>query len=1829
MSLNHVVRRYPNAKLDEFVLVNSGIYEPADDGRVKNARKLYKRLLKEKPLIGSKQSEITFKEPITYGLIGTGIGALTTGLVASMAGVEPTSKLWLGTALAHQNTVTQAPWLFATLSLEVGAVLGIERYTRNIRRIIQAKRNEKVWESAEFKNDELIHVFAANTDLDSKYDGGALYWLNDKPNLPKTARQYFADPNGQYNPEYPKGHPKAEAKRRSELRYTRFHRDGTFKLYVGEFYERKGQFNDHPTLLYIPYSGLVTGCAIFGPTGSGKSQTLALPFLDQGIGYYHWIDSERDAWLYRTASTASNLRQKALKASGAEREEILKQIKVLETSAEDTLEKMKQGEDAGLGYSKMCVICVEPKDEIWYTQLELCKQFNRVNDYIELGVVRERYQRFQTWSTRLTESISTLWGYAPNEVIRRRMAQWVFDFGVENGIVSAERETTLWFRDIKTKTDAFKKIQPRQTPDKTGSSVLKDLDGIYGDPKKMQIVGGGQDPNKRDVLNEASNAWINRAFQRSNPNRRAAAALNRDMATPDRDQDQSAGEPDLQVIVNQAIAAVPLPWVTVSEIERTSSQGAVLGFGFGLRRDPWVLNAQDQRKITAVMRGKSGQKVVTGTLQRMAMLFALVGDRPRITSGSGLSGVTELVPKRTSGSLLAWDAWRTHYLESMKELFSKNPETQDLLTKFLDSAKDWDDIGSGYLPFPNFEPNAVVQPPQSSAKEGNEPTEAELVVKHYKEALNLMPADRREAVRLRKRVRASAPPARRPMERRYGFRLRYSQWRADRRRVEFNFIEAMLRVVFSHGQDGYEATAKALDHEGKTVSKRVLDIFMSACPSGMIEASARYALHAGSTMPQIVHSLAESGYQYFGNAAEDARRQDAGGVPYDQAIFSNLRADWDTLKRLCHLEAIPLAEDGDRYLDHQAHLKLRRLEEAHREALVLVAMMHRSDLPEEVIALAARIRQVFKSQGGQEEDLRSATWIRNTMDRMRKADLKIGAAYDFNPRVPTIEPITSDPEDYEATIDCESVLLSLGPWDALWSEGIGEKVWEGLRDVARDAMVKAIAIYAEQENDLCKVALVNSEGGSVKWRDSVEGALKARRENAFKGCMSYLGALEGYLRTVSPYYKSNTALPYGFRDSGGIGDCCGATKFNPLHHPDMTPAQTAGLLLGILGRNAGSGDTPFWNDSGVMISDGMISLMRAARGYMTVADLNQMIVSDAFVDLIIAQAEARIEQMRATSGGGMEEHELKETMFAEQWKALYGLTKAEGTTAMQEGECPAEVWSLLPRSASGSEIKELEGYLNAGRTFITSEWRSDTGSFADKEIRSTCKLNLINQLTPVTQGIGAYSFSPEDPDEISFPSPTEMRNMGLVVATRFNYAIDKKLGSIVIGMFIAAYQMMVLSAKQRQTEAKDTFKRISKMLDTEREGLRVMRAKVRSLKKESEVQVAPAKTVQEFLAQVFRQLPGSGTAKADQMVKALLEAERKGMLGGQLGLDSLPGLRFLNTTERSASILLGNVASDTQFVVDYLSAEVGRIVHKREEEFYAKRDMVRNLESRIWTARQEILNGLSELEEFPDWSRLAMFLVDEAHFFLNANAKGSVLTDTDFLSTARAGKSINIYITQTPSSIKGQGMSMDNWEQWISNTLLRICLGAPNKSDQEYISELFRGEKVKKEKEVSYSLSFQGADTDELTGDLRAARVEDGSRNFQRVEEHEKYVSPDELARMPVMSGWVEWTDGQTRNKPHLCYFPPYFAMTSDKVSKVTGEPWATKSWMALVRDGELNLVPPEDERMREIFGMLAQTGQDMSSEFEQIDQKDAVMASGGGSVNREVGVETPVPVEV
>lgn len=1747
--------------------INPKIFDSADEDRVKIIEKLYRKVQAAK-MYEQAQGKSDFMSPLVAAIVGTSAGLVTSGMLANLIGAGPDSHLWIKAHPLFRPLLGHYPGLFATLSLEVGGFAALYEIAGNREKKVQSKKLTAKWDRIKPENHELIHIFKAGA-TDPRYSADDLFWTNQHW-LPDSAKEFVKTKDGL-----------------KPLDWGRYIRDGEFQLYVGETYEPMGRFNNRPRLLRVPRTGLWTGVAVFGPTGKGKSASIALPFIDQALGYYHWVDSERDIWLFGAASQAMRLREQAEKVRGSERSDLLAKADSISKEVQRRLSDMAEGNDPAIGYEKPGVIVIEPKDEIHATQYELCKRFGRERDYIELGVVQEKYGKYQTYTAHLQESCKQLWSYISNRGITDATLKWLLGFAYKNGILSSEKAVDFWVsverRDYKVP------LQARNI--KNPSAVFPILNGVYGD-------------------SSADSRWVEVAFGSANAVRRDGARF----ASSLRQDDRSDVRDDyFGVLLDQALAN-PGPLSGPPKVQAPREIG-VIPFGFGTMNDPWMRSSAglSDRGVRMQAQQSLGQRLVVEPFQRMIYFASLLGGGVRFGDVRRGDGSSRLRPTTSVGSVVQWADWSLGVHETMRD-------SQDLLTELAPDGKAFDERGVAdlNLPVPIVNPTALVTPTISKTRlssadvqdgQLSPAVEEPVAIQALKEALNLLPAEKEENKLLRKRVRASAPPMMRPGELRYDFRKRYALWMAERRRKQFDFVDGLLKVLYTPSPALSVVEDGLLSQGGAGVSTPLVGLLFRACPSGMAEAVLRYALNAdGSREPVIAH-LRTLGYLFFEGTEEESS---AGSThletaevsrSYDRAVFKGLRPSPDLIARICSARGISYDSSTGRFRDRDSHLAFRRAEDSFRQAAVLSALCSRVGLPEDLSALVQTLRRVLGEVSSEKPgaDGVSVEWAAAALSALRARDAEQKLIYDYNPEVPTLDPITEDPEDFEAVVDCAPIGIPLGPWDALWCEGVGERLWPGFQEVSRGVMTKAIGLYAEEEARLAREVMPDGTAlGNQRY--TVEGALKSRRDEVFAGAMTYLQCFERYLSSLAPYYKVNTAFPYGYRDFGGIGDCQGPTKFNPLHHPDMTPKQVASMLLGIISRRAGSGDTSFWNDSGEMITEGFLSLLRAGLGYTTVEALNQMIVSDAFADLVVAQGEARLRRMRDSAGGAHSGEVIRQKMVFDQWAKLYGLEDdpARMHEALDNGELPAELEALLPRSASGTEIKNLEANLQAGRSFMISEWRSDRGSFSDVELRGTCKLNLINQLTALTTGIGAFSFSPEDEEELSFPTPFETRNRGLCVATRFNYATNKALGGIVLGMFIAAYQGMVLSAKQRQTQAKESFVRIQDLISDRRKKLVELRAETRDLRKEMAHPKADAASVQAFLHAQYQALSQGldPATAADHLVSALLKAEGEGRLqdrqgrpGAKLAYESLGGAAFMASPGGMAARFMGQVGGSATRVQEEVRRLLDREVNLRQEREYETADRVNRNEALIWQYRQEVLNALSEMEEFANWSRIMLFLIDEYQFFANTNTKGSVLTDVDFLSTSRAGKSINVFITQTPSSVKSSGMSMDAWEQWISNTLLRICLGAPNKSDQEYFSDLFRGEKVKKEKESSFNLSFEGVDISKASGDLRASEVGSGSKSFTITEEYEKFVTPDDLAEMRTFTSYVQMTDGQRSFRPQLVYQPPYFLTSSKNMSTVTGEPIAQKTFLALVRDGELNLNAPDPDNARAMLEDLARLG--------------------------------------
>ncbi len=1801
MAYKHVVR------MGDGRLVESGLFEPADEARVKEATEIAKKLHSAHDFLeyeGRRRWEMVRNGAIT----GTALFLVASGGIPAFFGMPSNHFLWFGAAPEYQAVVSRYPQLFGVLGMEVAAFWALERYSSSKKRKYQSARLVEMWNRRQFTNDELVHVFTVQNKLDPSYRQDDLYYYPDE--VPSSVRKFFY-----------KADPKTKQKDKVLKSWDRARVEGKFYLTIGEVYERDGRFNATPKVLRIPDEGLWTGIAVFGPTGSGKSQSVLLPMLDQFVRYYSWVDSERDLWMVEVPARLRQMEQELEALEGApEHKAKAEKYARLKAGYEERVALGKKGEEWAVGFEKMGITCIEPKNEMWRDLYKLLVAIGREKDYLELGTIRDRYERFLEWSTKLTRSAQTMWASLPDSYTRSTCNNYLVQLAEDNGIKpNGEEKTplpervygTAWLRKITDVVTLRGKAGGELRADAGDESAYTvALDGMASTLVTPFCFRMGGNPGVKTSLvgpfglGTENEPWTARVWAK------VGGAPNAQKAYTD--------------VFDCAVRVFGL-----------------MGHCFQFRGDG--------ETIEGVFRSVDWR----GKLAQDWLQSKPVADRAGEQDGEG--GV--------DGSGVGSQRW--HLNQARQE----EPRDVENVGQFHNQFQEGL-LADVSLLGPSPAPNAVLIPEIKGAGEPKGEKDApQPDHDQVRQVLNLIPAERVELCNnVRKPVRFSAPISKIPGEKRADFRVRYRLWWARRREIMFRFVEGALvalddadpkefnRVIGRIGlatsgaihdqspvwRDGRVSNAGLagvnLDlrrRNGADLADQAFELFCRKAGLGFVRGVLHHFLHHPLTVDLAVRELEEAGWVYEGDLRREQQRmlrsmskvvvQETGrgpeqmeAFPYDHLIYGRLTPSEALRREVGKLAKVVMGEGGWPK-DAPGYLVLQRGLERHREAVLLgaVCRLARREYLGEALASSRLVllkRVQIWVDSALPAEMKDRWCAHDHVDPglgQEVVDALLGEArraqslYEFDPRVPDAESVSEDIEDLENLIDCSPVGIALGPWDALWSEAMGERLWDDLRGVFRKTLTNASNLMAA--SDRARLAKVGLE---PYLRPRIDAPPRSRREQVLHESLNYLTRIEEYLRAVSPYYKTNTPFAFGYADAGGIGNCCGSNKFNPMHLPDATPNQVASGLMGVLNRNAGDGDTSFWADAGIMASEHMVALLRSAFGYVSVTNLAQVLASDGFIDMAIARAAKRIQRLQEAQGG--EGVDPAASLLKSQWLRYQGRRDTEAERRLSV--LPAECQRVFPRAPSAKELEEVRRNFEAGSVFINDQWRSPTGMFADKEIRGTVMLNLMNQLTPLTKDIGAYSFSPEDGDEISFPTAWEIRSEGNVMATRFNLTSDPKLGGLVISMFITGYQQMVLSAKEMETQAKETYDYIARNLSGFRDELAALRRERRDIQGKLGKRRAERETVFRFLsarAQEGQSLSPMPDAQefGKLMARELLALEAEGKLGGEITPEVISGLDLQGAgpgpESRVSRVRDSRVRRDPAWVAEVQAVvldALGALLPKRMEKEIEIGDRLKRVEKRIWYLRQAILNALSTKEDFPNFSRICAHVIDEYQMFKNLSKKGT-LGDEIFLSASRAGKSINVYCTQTPSSVKA-GTSQETFDQWLSNLRIHIVLGVPNKTDQEMLSDLWRGETKEVEGDATFNVNYEGVGQNQATGDVRATKAQGVSKTYTKKKEFVKFVKPEDLNRVPSMRSWVQVYDGNRTYPPQMVCHVPHFLQRSDKVSPITGEPLSEKTFLSLVRDGELNLVKAEDFSLRDQYRWLAGVGVDVSDEMAELEKE-------------------------
>lgn len=1827
MALEHVV-------LQKGVLRNPRIFKAADEERVKDALKAVRRLRGSR-YFAAEEGRITWTRPfyrVTFGAIG---GLLLSGGVASALGLPPNSPFWFGAEPAWQAAINADPSMAGVLTLEIAGLMMFEGLARNRMDRGRKKKWDRYWKKRNFTNDELIHVFTRENKLDPCYNGGDLFWFKDHK-VPKEVIGGYKVKRGNTEELVPH-------------EYTRFVRDGVFHMVIGEEYEPDGKFNAEPRLVKIPPTGLFVGIAVLGPTGSGKSQSVLLPFLDQGAGYYAWIDSERDTWLFEAAANIAKFKRMAMRSSGAKKQEYLEMAKKLQEQHEKWTESIKEGDDPSSGFQKMGIFLVEPKNEMWRDLQNTLKRFNRLKDYIVLGLERQKYAAFSQFSQRLENNTKALWGYAVDTFLVEQCARSLRAFCREFAI---------------------------PIPADAKSEDLVDL------------VFGQQDKVSRGEARSLRDTWIPN-FYTSVTRRHHFERIMAFQSMNWEGRDPVVGNyaRSLMLEGDQVFS----PWCFAGGW--TDPEEPYVGpFGFGSKNDPWAL-----RYLNPNPNYENAQGYFISTMMAFNRVLGALALRFEELSGSGVLQVAEQKPILTEGSDSGQHGRDTVVAELRRA-------SHGLPTEFDGSESEFK---LGNVLVPTIPSSAVLRPPVQEAEEGGsrtqDPKEAarkalKQTANRIKEGLTLAPLSRTEFSKLRKKVRSVAPFAQVPGDWRSEFRIKVKMWHANRRKNLYYFVQELVSALdpqSDRSSVGFRTRIDAVlahsELQGSLASV-VGEVFARQFPLAMVQAISRYILCnsdgrsaddeedrlpgmlagedvIGPLQKRVFDWLCQNGWEYFPKAVLDSQS-------YDAVAESCLRPTKVLIDTICTKAGIHV-EDGF-FEDLPGFLSFRAALDQQREQALAAFLLNASrdefsspsSLRDMIFVLRREVSRSAIRAWKERKELGRFRGVASKLRRFLEADLDrsgdvlkiLGESqilsadpqefsledvasilqvlredargrnlmYQVDPKIPTGEAISDDPEDFEAVVDCGPTEVALGPWDSVWSEVVGHNVWEPFRDVARKVLAKAMSHCGAKEVDILRGVAVGDDASSGDLKrilGVVERQLAARRKEVLEESLNYLGQVEDFLRSLSPYYKTNVPFSYGYKDSGtdkagrpiGIGDCQGTNKYNPVHIPQMTPDQLSGALINSLTKNAGEGDTDVFKNAARKMATNFISILRVAKGYITVSDILQMVSSDPYISLMMDLAERKIQAMEAQQGGVGDAEVLRRQTVLERWREYQGFDpskeaeRADHRGKRDIGEMPAELRWALPRMASESELSEARQLLDKGRSFVINEWRNPKGEFASDEMRGNAK-QTFSQLDPLLSGVGSYCFCPDDPEEITFPSWDEIRTKGLCVATRFNMTTDPGLGGLVIGMAIVSYQTTVMTAKEAQTEAKDLFKDVMGGIDRRREELASIRAEIRQLERVVGARLAKRSGVQRFalalLKEARKEAGEKGLSEVEvgrMIVDELFQAEADGRIEGRLGLEHVESLGLKGASEEARTagrmaFLAGGGQDWEKRVLSEAQVFFRAKVAEVQEREAILRDKVTRLRRRAWVIRQEILNGTSKLEMYPDFSRYMLFVVDEYQMFKNFSKKGGGLSDEVFLSASRAGRSFNVFCTQTPSSVKS-GVSHDAFVQWLANILNRICLGAPTKDDAELISDVYGSREQIVEEQTGISVNLGGVDMG-VAGEVRASRTEGASKSYNIKKEDVKYVKPVDLMQMRAMSSWVQVTDGQVKLEPRLVYHVPYFLVTSDKVSAITDEPLCNKTWVGLIRDGELDLVPPEDENLRHLMEFLQATGVEMDDEIKALEAR-------------------------
>lgn len=196
--------------------------------------------------------------------------------------------------------------------------------------------------------------------------------------------------------------------------------------------------------------------------------------------------------------------------------------------------------------------------------------------------------------------------------------------------------------------------------------------------------------------------------------------------------------------------------------------------------------------------------------------------------------------------------------------------------------------------------------------------------------------------------------------------------------------------------------------------------------------------------------------------------------------------------------------------------------------------------------------------------------------------------------------------------------------------------------------------------------------------------------------------------------------------------------------------------------------------------------------------------------------------------------------------------------------------------------------------------------------------------------------------------------------------------------------------------------------------------------------------------------------------------------------------------------------------------------------------------TRIVDLHKEARRKEAKIAEMPNTERPVLYLMDEAHFFLQGKE------DAQYVTVARSNNALNFYSTQSPSNLYAT-MGEEVTRQFLDSLPNRVVLKMPDAKAAESCAEFLGGKKRVKTVETSISQNFDDMRVNQQAGGGQG-KASGGSLTKNMKEEERWVVDIHQIVGLQAMEAFAFVWDGKKNTPPTRVFMKPDYLFTVPEI---------------------------------------------------------------------------------